>query len=144
MRNFNNLTFAEWMKQYHPNEILLAIEYDEYHKDWVKFVGGESRAKLIEESINLLFCDLIKARKKYKQVSIKQIVKKTIREDLRDEAMSILSIASPFRLNELKRYYNEGKANIVCMHIDSIKEELVFYKLMEQKDTDTFGKTKLF
>lgn len=140
----NNITFAEWMKQYHPKEILLDIEYDEYRKDWVEFVGGESKAKIIEafgdnpdnkDFLNKLF-------KKHKAVSIKQIIKKTLREDLREEAMSILSIASPFRINELKHYYNEGKGNIVCMHIDTIKEELVFYKLMEQKESDEFGKPR--
>jgi hypothetical protein len=127
----NKLTFAEWMTQYHPKEVLLSCEYEEYRKDWVTFVGGELKAYMIE---------LDKKYPKYKKVSIKNVIKKLIREDLRPEAMSIVNIASQYRINELIRYYNEGKDNNVCMHLDTIKKELVFYKLMEQKDTDTFGR----
>lgn len=128
------MTFAEWMKINYPNEILLDSEYDEYHNEYIEFINGTIKKSNLD--IKKLFKDI----KHYKPVSIKKIVNDVLREDLRAEAMSILSIASPFRINELTRYYNEKKENIVCMHIDLIKEELVFYKLMEQKETDHFGK----
>jgi len=129
----NKMTFAEWMKINYPNEILLENEYDEYNNEYIEYINGT-----IESNLDIK--DILKDIKHYKPVSIKKIVNDVIRKDLRAEAMTILSIASPFRINELTRYYNEGKENIVCMHIDTIKEELVFYKLMEQKETDTFGK----
>jgi len=147
--NKDGLTFAEWMKKNYPKEILTTCEYDEYYEEYSKFVGGKDIADLIEnkedeDGSKTFFPELLKKANEQLAKSnfptIKKIVDEVIREDLRKEAMQILGKASPFRKNELINYYNQGKHNIVCMHIDTIKEELVFYKIMEQKETDNFGK----
>ena len=55
------------------------------------------------------------------------------------EAFEIVDKASKFRQNELINYYNQNKHNIVCMHVDLIKQELVEYGVMVQKESDVFG-----
>jgi len=75
---------------------------------------------------------------------LKKIVKEVFRKDLQEEALTILEHASKFRQYDIRRYYNEKKLNIVCIHLDLIKEELVFYKILEQKETDGFGKSLFF
>jgi hypothetical protein len=74
--------------------------------------------------------------------TIKQIITEVIAKQYRYEAMIIIDKCSRFRINELIKYYNLGKLNSVCMHLDLIKEELVFYKILEQKETDIFGKSQ--
>lgn len=76
--------------------------------------------------------------------SDKNKILKIVREDLRDEVTIILEHASPYRINELLNYHKQDKDNIVCMHLSLIKKELVFYKILEQKDTDEFGSENYF
>ena len=76
---------------------------------------------------------------KSKPISIKQVIKKVIDKKYREEAFEIVDKASKFRQNELINYYNQNKYNIVCMHLDLIKQELVEYGVMVQKESDVFG-----
>ena len=71
---------------------------------------------------------------------LKKMVKKVLAPEYREEALEIIDKASPFRCRELLNYHNDNKDNIVCMHLTLIKMELVYYGIMEQKETDKFGK----
>jgi hypothetical protein len=57
-----------------------------------------------------------------------------------DEAIKILNAASPARVNEFMNYYKRKNHNVACMHLDTIKKELVFYGILKQEDSDEFGK----
>lgn len=74
--------------------------------------------------------------------SIKEIVTEVIVENAREEALEILSKASPNRVNEFINYYNKRKFNVCCMHLDTIKMDLVHYGLMKQNPNDKFGDPK--
>lgn len=71
--------------------------------------------------------------------SLKEIVTEVIIEDAREEALEILTKASPNRVNEFMGYYNKHKFNICCMHLDVIKMDLVHYGIMKQNPNDKFG-----
>jgi hypothetical protein len=67
------------------------------------------------------------------------ILRDILRADYIEEATARLDAASPARVNEFISYYRKCQHNICCMHLDTIKKELVFYGIVEQKEADLFG-----
>jgi hypothetical protein len=71
---------------------------------------------------------------------IKFAVKRTIREDAIKEAELILSLCSEIDREEFMQNYYDDKGNICCLVLDFAKKELVEQGILEQKDSDAFGK----
>ena len=71
---------------------------------------------------------------------LKKAIEDTIRKDLREEAFKILSFGSENDRNEFLEAYNNDKGNICCLILDYAKRDLVKQGIMEQKDTDGFGR----
>lgn len=74
-----------------------------------------------------------------KSKNVNEIVDEVIISHARDEAKLILSLAPLNDINEFVGYYDKKIFNSCCMHLDTIKYQLVQKGLMEQKETDCFG-----
>lgn len=101
-------------------------EYETYNKGYDEG-AKESPHMTPRESDKVLDMELV------------DIVQDVVAEDYRAEAMYILSNTSSFRRNEIIKYYKDDKHNIVCMHLDLLKAELVELGLMDNRVTDAFG-----
>jgi hypothetical protein len=71
---------------------------------------------------------------------INDAVEDTIREDLRNEALEILSLGTKADRRDFMTAYNDDKGNVCCLILDYAKKGLVKRGILEQKDTDEFGK----
>lgn len=71
------------------------------------------------------------------------IVNDLIREDARNEALEILDLSRDEEIIEFINYYKNNMGNIACLHLDTMKRELVKRGLMIHNKTDHFGH-KLF
>ena len=63
-----------------------------------------------------------------------------LREDVREEAKEILYLTTDKERNEFLEAHKQDKGNICCLILDYAKKELVAQGVMEQKDSDAFGK----
>ena len=73
-------------------------------------------------------------------VEIKTAVEDVIRDDLHNEALEILSLGTNDDRQDFMTAYNDDKGNICCLILDYAKKGLVKKGILEQKDTDGFGK----
>jgi hypothetical protein len=71
---------------------------------------------------------------------IKKAVQSEIRKDCWREAKTILSMTTDKNRDEFLQYHKEDNGNICCLVLDFAKMELVKEGVLEQKDTDKFGK----
>lgn len=63
-----------------------------------------------------------------------------LREDVREEAKEILYLTTDKERSEFLEAHKEDKGNICCLILDYAKKELVKQGVLEQKETDAFGK----
>ena len=70
---------------------------------------------------------------------LNKIVKRLIREDAREEANKILSLATDTEKNQFLDYWQKKQHNVCCMVLDTIKNRLVIDKKMKQHSKDAFG-----
>ena len=89
-----------------------------FKKEDLEERAKETKKKLQEFSEKFKREDLSEKR-------LKQIVKDLIREEAREEAMTILLKASDSQMKEFMYYYYEDIGNVCCMVLDSIKIKLV-------------------
>lgn len=111
------------------DRIALIIEYQKAKSEYEGYLKGVKESPYMhqrDESVCNNF-DMI------------EIVDHVLAEDYRAEAYYILSKASTTRKHELKKYYDNEEDNLVCLHLDLIKTELVEYGLMDDRPTDVFG-----
>ena len=71
--------------------------------------------------------------------SIEEIIKKVIKKEARQEALTIMQRASKEEIDEFYKYYNKNSYNIVCLVIDKIKFDLVKKGVLPQNNDDEFG-----
>lgn len=79
-------------------------------------------------------------REDLSEKKLKQIVKDLIREEAREEALTILLKSSDSQLKEFMYYYYEDIGNVCCLVLDSIKIKLVEQGVMKMGQDDYFGK----
>lgn len=104
-----------------------------FKKEDLEERAKETKKKLQEFSEKFKREDLSEKR-------LKQIVKDLIREEAREEAMTILLKASDSQMKEFMYYYYEDIGNVCCMVLDSIKIKLVELGEMKMGQDDYFGK----
>lgn len=71
---------------------------------------------------------------------LKVAVKCTIRKDLRNEALNILSLTTDKNREDFLDYYKKDEGNICCLVLDFAKRDLVKEGKMKQNENDGFGK----
>lgn len=79
-------------------------------------------------------------REDLSEKKLKQIVNGLIRQEAREEALTILKKASDSQMKEFMYYYYEDIGNVCCMVLDSIKIKLVEQGEMKMGQDDYFGK----
>ena len=70
-----------------------------------------------------------------------EIVKKVFQKDYLEEAKEIIKHMNDQEASEVVMYNNTNSDNIIGLHFDSIKQRLVSEKILEQKESDGFGKS---
>ena len=71
---------------------------------------------------------------------IEKIINEEIAEAARNEALEIISLASDADIQEIINYYKSNNGNLICMHLDTIKYNLVKDGKLKQEPNDRFGK----
>jgi uncharacterized protein YeaO (DUF488 family) len=107
-------------------------------EDKLKKEDLEKRAKETKKKLQE-FSEKFK-REDLSEKKLKQIVKELIREEAREEALTILLKSSDSQLKEFMYYYYEDIGNVCCLVLDSIKIKLVEQGEMKIYQNDYFGK----
>jgi adenylate cyclase len=68
-----------------------------------------------------------------------KIINDIVKDDAIEEAKEIADNMSDKDASELEMYYDDDSPNIVCLHLDSVKYELIQNGILTKKDTDQFG-----
>lgn len=87
-----------------------------------------------EEKLSLK--NFIKKKDIYK---LKKIIDDVLREDLIEEATEIINKMDDFRSTEIVNYYENENYNVICLHLDYIKSELIKQGKIERKKNDQLG-----